>query len=135
MAWIETTEAGSVAQEQGLTTLEVTAAEDLKKGNLITLVDMNIADVGAAELGPYAVCLEDIDNGEKGVVAIAPSIVYALPGAAGWTAFTQLMPSEQTDEEGRLVDVSTPVFDEVAAIALEGASDGATAKKVRLGYF
>ena len=135
MAWIESTQAGSVAQEQGLTTLEITAAEDIKKGNLVTLVDQLIADITAAEVGPFGVALEDIDSGDIGVVAIAPSIVYALPGAAGWTAFTQLMPSEQTSEEGRLVDVSTPVFDEVAAIALEGASDGATAKKVRLGYF
>lgn len=134
MAWIETTKAGDVVVEQGMRIITITAAEDIKKGNVVTLVDALIADITAAEVGPFGVAIMDIDDTEEGQVAIAPTVIYCLPGAAGWTAFTKLMPSEQTSEEGRLVDVSTPVYDEVVGTALEGASDGATAKKVQLGY-
>ena len=135
MAWIETTDAGSVAEEQGLQTLVITAAEDIKRGNCVTLVDGLIADITAAEVGPFGIALEDIDNTEDGVVAIAPSVIWCLPGAAGWTAFTHLMPSEQTSEEGRLVDVSTPVYNEIVGVALSTVADGASCGKVRLGYF
>lgn len=135
MAWIETSQAGEVAYEQGLTTELMTAAEDIKKGQLCTFATGEIADKDAAELGPFCVALEDIDDTEEGLVAIAPSIVYVLAGAAGFGKGEYLMPSEQTSEEGRLVVVSTPVFNEIAAVALETVADGATAAKVRLGYF
>jgi len=135
MAWIETTEAGNVAEEQGLQTRVMTAAEDIKKGNCCTFATGEIADIDAAELGPFCIALEDIDDTEEGVVAIAPSVIYCLPGAAGFSLGEYLMPSEQTDEQGRLVVVSTPVFNEVVGVALETIADGATAGKVRLGYF
>ncbi|MBC8497737.1 DUF2190 family protein [Candidatus Bathyarchaeota archaeon] len=134
MAWIETTKAGDIAVEQGMRIITITAAEDIKKGNVVTLVDANIADITAAETGPFGVAIMDIDNGEDGEVAIAPTVVYCLPGAAGCTAFTHVMPSEQTSEEGRIVDVSSPTFDEVVGTALETGADGAAAVKVQLGY-
>ena len=134
MAWIETTDAGDIVKEQGMRIETITAAEDIKKGNVVTLADGNIADITEAETGPFGVAIEDIDSGEEGQVAVAPTVIYLLPGAAGCTAFTHVMPSEVTDEEGRIVDVSTPTFDEVVGVALETGTDGATAVKVQLGY-
>ena len=134
MAWIETTDAGSVALEQGLNTGLMTAAEDIKKGNVCTFATGEIADIGAAEKGPFCVALEDIDDTEEGLVAFAPSTIWCLPGAAGFSKGEVLMPSEQTDEEGRLVVVSTPVFDEVVGTALDTVADGASAGRVKLGY-
>lgn len=134
MAWIETTEAGDIVKEQGMRIETITAAEDIKKGNLVTLADGLIADITAAELGPFGVAIMDIDDTEEGEVAVAPTVIYMLPGAAGCTAFTHVMASEQTSEEGRIVDVSTPVFNEVVGMALETGADGSAAVKVQLGY-
>lgn len=135
MAWIETTEAGNVALEQGLSTELMTAAEDIKKGQCCTFATGEVADIDPAELGPYCVALEDIDNGDEGLVAIAPTTLYVLAGAAGFNKGDYLMPSEVALEMGRFVVVSTPVFNEIAAVALETVANGLTAAKVRLGYF
>ena len=134
MAWIETTKAGDIIKEQGMRIETITAAEDIKKGQVVTLATGEVADIAAAETGPFGVAIMDIDNGDKGEVAIAPTVIYVLPGAAGCTAFTHLMPSEVTAEMGRVVDVSTPTFDEVVCVALEGAADGSAAIKAQLGY-
>ena len=134
MAWIETTKAGDIVKEQGMRIETITAGEDIKKGNVVTLVDGNIADIAAAETGPFGVAIMDIDSGEEGEVAVAPTVIYLLPGAAGCTAFTHVMPSEVASEQGRIVDVSTPTFDEVVGVALETGADGSAAVKVQLGY-
>jgi predicted RecA/RadA family phage recombinase len=134
MAWIETTKAGDIVKEQGMRIETITAAEDIKKGQVVTLATGEVADITAAETGPFGVAIADIDNGEEGEVAVAPTVIYVLPGAAGCTAFTHLMPSEAADEQGRVVDVSTPTFDEVVCVSLEGAADGSAAIKAQLGY-
>lgn len=135
MAWIETTKAGDIVKEQGMRIETITAAEDIKKGNVVTLADGLIADITADELGPFGVAIADIANGKEGEVAVAPTVIYLLPGAAGCTAFTYVMSSEVTDEEGRIVDLgATPSFNEVVGVALEGAADGTAAVKVQLGY-
>ena len=134
MAWIETTKAGDIVKEEGMRIETITAAEDIKKGNLVTLATGEIADVTADEVGPYGVAIDDIDNGDEGEVAVAPTVIYMLPGAAGCTAFTHVMPSEVVNEEGRIVDVSAPTVGEIAGTALETGADGATAVKVQLGY-
>jgi len=134
MAWIETTKAGDIVKEQGMRIETITAAEDIKKGQVVTLATGEVADIAAAETGPFGVAIADIDNGDDGEVAVAPTVIYVLPGAAGCTAFTHLMPSEVADEMGRVVDVSTPTFDEVVCVALETGADGSTAIKAQLGY-
>jgi len=126
--------AGDIALEGGLATVEFTAGEDISKGDVITLVDGMIADITAAETGPFGVAIADVDNGDDGVAAIAPTVVYLTAGTGGFTAFTHVMPSETVGEEGAVVDVSTPTFDEVVGVALETAAATAVGK-VRLGYF
>jgi len=127
-------EAGDIAHERGLQVITITAGEDISKGDVVTLVDGMIADVTAGETGPFGVAIADIANGEEGEVAIAPSTVYLTAGTGGFTAFTHVMPSETATEEGTVVDVATPTFDEVVGVALETATATAVGK-VRLGYF
>jgi len=134
MAWIETTKAGDIVKEEGMRIETITAAEDIKKGQVVTLASGEVADIAAAETGPFGVAIMDIDSGDEGQVAVAPTVIYLLPGAAGCTAFTHVMPSEVADEMGRIVDVSTPTFDEVVGVALETGADGSAAVKVQLGY-
>ena len=134
MAWIETTKAGDIVKEEGMRIETITAAENIKKGQVVTLASGEVADIAAAETGPFGVAIMDIDSGDEGQVAVAPTVIYLLPGAAGCTAFTHVMPSEVTDEEGRIVDVATPTFDEVVGVALETGADGSAAVKVQLGY-
>jgi len=126
--------AGDVAFEQGLNTIPFTAGEDVLKGDVLTMADMKVADVGAGETGPFCVALEDVLNGEDGVAAIAPSTVYLEAGTAGMTYGTHVMPSEDVGEEGDVVDVSSPTFDEVVGVCLEAKTVGLFGK-VRLGYF
>jgi len=127
--------AGDIAKEAGLVVISITAAEDITKGDVVTLVDGNIADVGAGEVGPFGVALEAIANTETGIVAIEGE-VYIQSGAAGFTAFALLMPSEVAGEEGQVVDVAAPVFNEVVGMALEAATAvaGGTPGRVRLGF-
>jgi len=134
MAWIETTKAGDIVKEQGMRIETITAAEDIKKGQVVTLASGEVADIAAAETGPFGVAIMDIDSGDEGQVAVAPTVIYLLPGAAGCTAFTHVMPSEVAAEMGRIVDVATPTFDEVVGVALETGVDGSAAVKVQLGY-
>ena len=134
MAWIETTKAGDIVKEEGMRIETITAAEDIKKGQVVTLASGEVADIAAAETGPFGVAIMDIDSGEEGQVALPPTVIYLLPGAAGCTAFTHVMPSEVALEMGRIVDVSTPTFDEVVGVALETGADGSAAVKVQLGY-
>lgn len=133
MVWIETTIAGDIAKEQGMRIETITAAEDIKKGQVVTLASMEVADVDAAETGPFGVAIMDIDSGEKGQVALPPTVIYLLAGAAGCTARTHLMPSEAVGEEGYVVDVATPTFDEVVGVALE-TGVASSAVMVQLGY-
>jgi len=133
MVWIETTEAGDIAKEQGMRIETITAAEDIKKGQVVTLASGEVADVDAAETGPFGVAIMDIDNGEEGQVAIAPTVIYLLAGAAGCTKHTHVMPSEAVGEEGYVVDVASPTFDEIVGVTLETGT-GSKAVMTQLGY-
>lgn len=125
--------AGDIAYESGLFLVTITAGEAVSKGDVVTLVDGNIADVTAAETGPFGVAIADIANGEEGEVAIAPTVVYVTAGTGGATAFTLVMPSETATEEGTVVDVSSPAFNEVVGMMLETVAAAAVGK-CRLGY-
>ena len=127
-------EAGDIARTSNMKLVTITAGEAITKGDVITLVDGLIADVTAAEVGPFGVAVADIANGAEGEVAIAPTEIYVEVGTAGVTAFTLVMPSEETGEEGDVVDVSTPVFNEVVGMALETQTVGLMAR-IALGYY
>ena len=126
-------EAGEIAKEQGLRIETVTATEDISKGQVVTLADGKVADITAGEVGPFGVAIMDIANGAAGQVAVAPTVVYIKAGAAGFSAWTHVFPSEQTGEEGMVVDAASPTFDEIVGTALEAAASGAVGK-VQLGY-
>lgn len=127
--------AGDIAKEAGLRVETITFVEDVSKGDVITIATGEKADITAGEPGPFGVALHDVDYSEDpyGEVAVAPSVVYLTAGTGGFTAFTHVMPSETGGEEGTVVDVSSPAFNEVVGTALETVT-ATNVGKVQLGY-
>lgn len=126
--------AGDISKTSSLVSIVMTAGENITKGDVVTLVDGLIADVTAAEVGPFGVAMEDIANGADGPVAVAPTEIYLEVGTAGTTKNTPVMPSEGVGEEGDVVDVSSPVYNELIGIALATGTVGQFVP-VKLGYY
>jgi len=130
-------EAGDIAKEEGLNVVKLTMTEDCDKGDVVTLADGAIADVDAGEVGPFGVALQAFDISEKAADLVAiRGEVYIQSGAAGFTAYALVMPSEVAGEEGQVVDVAAPVFNEVVGMAMEtvAAVAGGGPGRVLLGF-
>jgi len=110
--------------------IEITAGENLTKGNVVTLADANVADTGGDEYGPFGVAIEDIASGAKGKV-IVKGIVEVKAGAdpgGDISAFDMLVASTTTAGSVGTGVKGTDTFEEYVGIALEAIAEGGTGK-------
>ena len=96
---------------------EITAGENLTKGDVITLADGCKVDTGGNEYGPFGVALEDITSAAKGPVALGRSVVVATVDGTV-SAFDMLVASSTTAGRVMTGTPGTDVYEEYVGYAL-----------------
>jgi hypothetical protein len=109
--------------------IEITAGEDLSKGDVVTLADGNKVDIGGNEYGPFGVTIENITSGAKGKVIIKGVVEVKYSKASGnCSAFDMLIASTTTAGCVTTGTKGTDIFEEYIGIALEAIINGGTGK-------